>query len=163
MSSTTALWNVLYRHDVSNDLEALPAGFPVTFIHGTEDVTAPLEPIKGCADTRPTWRLIELRGVDHHPWLRRPAACAALLADVLVSIDEARPASTFQPAPRSARVGWARGSRAFARAGGHRRNPRSDLRYGNDTNDIQDGRSEEDEKPSGDLEGYLPTTDRGGR
>jgi len=79
MSSTTSLWNVLYRRDVTLDLDALPEDLPVVFIHGTDDATAPIDAIRRLVDGRPGRRLIELAGVDHHPWLRNPAECAELI------------------------------------------------------------------------------------
>ncbi|NOY56141.1 MAG: alpha/beta hydrolase [Actinobacteria bacterium] len=79
MSSTTSLWNVLYRRDITLDLDALPEDLPVVFIHGTDDTTAPIDAIRRLADGRPHRRLIELAGVDHHPWLRDPTGCAGLI------------------------------------------------------------------------------------
>jgi pimeloyl-ACP methyl ester carboxylesterase len=76
MSSTTSLWNVLYRRDVTLDLDALPEDLPVVFIHGTDDATAPIDSIRGLVDGRLSSQLVELIGVDHHPWLRCPAECA---------------------------------------------------------------------------------------
>ncbi len=85
MSSTTSLWNVLYRRDPRIDVAALPDDLPVTFIHGTDDGTAPIDEVRRLVSGRPAWRLIELDGVDHHPWLRDPVTCA-----------EAIPVSNFQ-------------------------------------------------------------------
>jgi len=76
MSSTTSLWNVLYRRDVTFDLNALPEDLPVLFIHGTDDATAPIGSIRGLVDGRRRSQLVELVGVDHHPWLRHPTECA---------------------------------------------------------------------------------------
>lgn len=81
MSSTTSLWNVLYRRDVAADLDAVPDDLPVVFIHGTKDTTAPISPIRRLVKGLSSRQLIELVGVDHHPWLRRPAECVeAILA-----------------------------------------------------------------------------------
>lgn len=79
MSSTTSLWNVLYRHDVRIDATALPKGLPVLFIHGTADTTAPIHQIQRLVQERDSWRLVELSGVDHHPWLRQPETCTELI------------------------------------------------------------------------------------
>jgi len=79
MSSTTSLWNVLYRRNVTNDLDALPDELPVVFIHGTHDATAPIDPIRRLVEERSSRQLFELPGVDHHPWLRRPTECARLI------------------------------------------------------------------------------------
>ncbi|GMQ98126.1 MAG: alpha/beta fold hydrolase [Acidimicrobiia bacterium] len=80
MSSTTSLWNVLYRHDIRAEANALPEELPVVFIHGTNDTTAPISQIQRLVQERDSWRLIELNGVDHHPWLRQPETCAELIA-----------------------------------------------------------------------------------
>jgi len=79
MSSTTSLWNVLYRHDIRADANALPEDLPVLFIHGTNDTTAPIDQIRRLVAERESWRLVELKGVDHHPWLRQPETCAELI------------------------------------------------------------------------------------
>lgn len=79
MSSTTSLWNVVNRRDITVDLDALPEDLSVVFIHGTDDATAPIDPIRRLAEKRPNWRLLELAGVDHHPWLRHPTACAEMI------------------------------------------------------------------------------------
>ncbi len=79
MSSTTSLWNVLYRRDVRGDADALPEDLPVRFIHGTADTTAPIDQIRDLAAQRASWSLVELSGVDHHPWLRQPEVCAGLI------------------------------------------------------------------------------------
>ncbi|MFV1960994.1 MAG: alpha/beta fold hydrolase [Acidimicrobiia bacterium] len=80
MSSTTSLWNVLYRHDIRTETSALPEELPVLFIHGTDDTTAPIDQIRRLTYERDGWRLVELKGVDHHPWLRQPETCAELIA-----------------------------------------------------------------------------------
>lgn len=81
MSSTTSLWEVIYRHDVNADLERLPPDLPVSFIHGDADTTAPIEPVKAMLRRRPNTDLLVLAGVDHHPWLRQPARCAAVVTE----------------------------------------------------------------------------------
>ena len=93
MSSTTSLWNVLYRRDVADDLNAVPHNLPVVFIHGTEDATAPIEPIRRLVDGRPNRKLIELVDVDHHPWLRRPARCV----ESILNAAGVSPPATVEP------------------------------------------------------------------
>lgn len=80
MSSTTSLWEVLYRHDPAEDLRKLPPHLPVLFIHGDRDATAPVETVRQLVDLHPRARLVEFQGVDHHPWLRSPGDCAAAIA-----------------------------------------------------------------------------------
>jgi pimeloyl-ACP methyl ester carboxylesterase len=75
MSSTTSLWEVLYRHDLVPDVAALPSDVPVHCIHGTADETAPADGLRVLAAGRANWRPLFLDGIDHHPWLRRPHFC----------------------------------------------------------------------------------------
>jgi len=91
MSSTTSLWNVLYRRDAVDDLDALAPDLPVTFIHGTKDDTAPIDSIRAVTDGYENRKLIELEGVDHHPWLRAPGACATAIVDAGHAIQTAPP------------------------------------------------------------------------
>jgi len=93
MSSTTSLWNVLYRRDVTLDFDALPENLRVVFIHGTEDATAPIDTIRALVKRRPSSRLVELAGVDHHPWLRLPSQVGAVITS----------AGTHRPRPPMAR------------------------------------------------------------
>lgn len=82
MSSTTSLWEVLYRHDLAVDADALPATVPVLCLHGNDDTTAPLGGVRDLASGRPNWQVRCLDGGDHHPWLRDPHACAAAVSDI---------------------------------------------------------------------------------
>lgn len=83
MSSTTSLWDVLYRHDLGLDVAALPSDMPVHGVHGTADDTAPAEGLRALAAGRANWQTLFLDGVDHHPWLRRPHLCHHTLARAL--------------------------------------------------------------------------------
>lgn len=83
MSSTTSLWEVLYRHDLDLDVAALPSDIPVHCVHGTADSTAPAEGLRMLAMGQSNWRPLFLDGVDHHPWLRRPHFCHHALARTL--------------------------------------------------------------------------------
>ena len=87
-SSTSSLWEVVYRYDAAEDLKRLPAHIGMLFIHGDEDVMAPVAAIQRLSASQPRWRLRVLPGVDHHPFLRDPPGCLALI-DALVSSDNA--------------------------------------------------------------------------
>ena len=78
-SSTSSLWEVVYRYDVAQDLRNLPTRIGVLFIHGELDVMAPLPHIEELAAEGSRWRLRVLRGVDHHPFLRDPDGCLATI------------------------------------------------------------------------------------
>ena len=86
LSSTTSLWEVLYRHDFKTCADALPNTLEVYCLHGTADGTAPVEGIQRLAAGRANWVTELLPGVDHHPWLRRPDACRRLLAQARSTI-----------------------------------------------------------------------------
>lgn len=83
MSSTTSLWNVLYRHDLSVDVDALSIHMIVDCLHGVDDETAPAEGLRVLARERPNWHTQFLEGVDHHPWLRMPIQCHDVLTNAL--------------------------------------------------------------------------------
>lgn len=71
-SSTSTMWEGVYRHDVADDVARLPSELPVLFIHGDEDRTAPLAGVATLAALRPRSTLRVLHGGDHHLLLRRP-------------------------------------------------------------------------------------------
>lgn len=80
LSSTTSLWEVLYRHDFKACADVLPDTHRVYCLHGTTDGTAPVEGIQRLAAGRGNWVTELLPRFDHHPWLRRLDACRRLLA-----------------------------------------------------------------------------------
>ncbi len=82
-SSTSSLWDVVYRYDITVDLERLPARIRPLFIHGDEDIMAPVNAIKQLVSEHRTWRLVTQPGVDHHPFLRQPIRCLALIEAIL--------------------------------------------------------------------------------
>lgn len=79
LSSTSTLWEGVYRHDVARDADRLRNEVPVLCLHGDQDVTAPLEYVRRLIGSRTRWRLRVLTGVDHHPLLRDPAGCLAAI------------------------------------------------------------------------------------
>lgn len=72
-SSTSTMWEGVYRHDVADDIARLPSELPVLFVHGDQDRTAPLAGVATLAALHPRSALRVLRGGDHHLLLRRPA------------------------------------------------------------------------------------------
>ena len=77
------------------------AGVPRSFVfpHGVDDATAPIHLIRRLSLRRSGRRLIELTGVDHHPWLRRPADCTE---PILATAGVAYPASADPSVAHSA-------------------------------------------------------------
>jgi pimeloyl-ACP methyl ester carboxylesterase len=82
-SSTSSLWEVVYRYNVEVDLLRLPNDIAIQFIHGDMDVTAPVEPIQELVEHRSNWKLDVLPGLDHHPFLKAPDACLRLITSVV--------------------------------------------------------------------------------
>jgi len=83
LSSTTSMWEVLYRHDLAEEASALPAELPVLCLHGALDNSAPFDGVLRLAAGRLNWHVTLLEGVDHHPWLRQPGRCYEAIADAL--------------------------------------------------------------------------------
>lgn len=75
VSSTSSLWEVLYRHDLHAEADATARLLPVLMLHGSADLTAPLAEAERMAAGRASWAIRVLGGVDHHPWLRAPREC----------------------------------------------------------------------------------------
>ena len=75
VSSTSSLWEALYRHDLRVEAEATAQILPVLMLHGSADLTALLAGAQALATARPMWEMQVLGGVDHHPWLRAPHQC----------------------------------------------------------------------------------------
>ncbi len=78
-SSTSSLWEVVYRYDAADELRQLGDHARVLMIHGRGDDIAPFAAIEQLADERPGWTLIELDGLDHHPFLRSPNQCLTFI------------------------------------------------------------------------------------
>lgn len=83
LSSTSTIWDGVYRHDVARDVDRLPGQLPVVCLHGGQDVTAPLEYVRQLTEGRPQCRLRVLPDVDHHPLLRDPAGCIAVIQEFI--------------------------------------------------------------------------------
>ena len=79
-ASTSSLWDVVYRHDVADDLRILEPVHNVLCIHGSDDIMAPLAPVRALAEAFSNVQLCVLEGLDHHPFLREPERCCELIA-----------------------------------------------------------------------------------
>ena len=101
VSSTSSLWEALYRHDLRAEAEATAQILPVLMLHGGADLTAPLAGAQELAATRSTWEMRVLGGVDHHPWLRVPHECMQHIEQWLSRLGEQAPVN---PAEQSARA-----------------------------------------------------------
>jgi pimeloyl-ACP methyl ester carboxylesterase len=96
VSSTSSLWEALYRHDLRAEAEATAQTLPVLMLHGSADLTAPLAGAQELAATRSTWEMRVLDGVDHHPWLRAPHECLQHIEQWLSRLAERAPASPVE-------------------------------------------------------------------
>lgn len=94
VSSTSSLWEALYRHDLRVEAEATAQILPVLMLHGSLDLTAPLDGAQALATARSMWEMRVLEGVDHHPWLRAPHACLQHIEQWLSSVGELPPRIT---------------------------------------------------------------------
>lgn len=79
-SSTSSLWELLYRYDLGADADRLPDALPVLCLHGDGDRTAPLAGVRALVARHPQWRLEVVVGADHNLPLGRPDAVRGALA-----------------------------------------------------------------------------------
>ena len=79
-SSTSSLWEVVYRYNSADDLRRISDKVDVVFVHGESDLVAPVEASRQLVKCHPSWYLHILPGVDHHPFLRDPVRCLELIA-----------------------------------------------------------------------------------
>jgi pimeloyl-ACP methyl ester carboxylesterase len=96
VSSTSSLWEVLYRHDLRAEAETMAQLLPVLLLHGSADLTAPLAGAQALATAQPTWEMRVLDGVDHHPWLRAPNECMRSIEQWLSRLDEQAPVNPVE-------------------------------------------------------------------
>lgn len=88
-SSTSTLWEAVYRFDVFRAADALPRQLPVTLLHGALDKTAPLSGVQELIRNYPDWTLRILEGGDHHTLLRNPDWTLAAIRDFLTGSSSA--------------------------------------------------------------------------
>lgn len=105
VSSTSSLWEALYRHDQRAEAAATAQILPVLMLHGSADLTAPLAGARELAAARSTWELRVLGGVDHHPWLRVPHECLQHIEQWLSRLGEQAPVSPAEQCARAAGLG----------------------------------------------------------
>jgi len=79
-SSTSSLWEVVYRYDAAVDLQVLVPTTKLLLIHGDGDLMAPVKSVQYLAARFPNLELRILDGVDHHPFIRDPEMCQDLIA-----------------------------------------------------------------------------------
>jgi len=79
-SSTSSLWEVVYRYDAAVDLQALVPTTRLLLIHGSDDLMAPVKSVEELAAHFPNLELAVLEGLDHHPFLREPEKCRDIIA-----------------------------------------------------------------------------------
>ncbi len=64
-SSTSTMWEVIYRYDLTADFGHLPSAMSVTFLHGDRDETAPLRRIRELGRLRPSATIAVREGAEH--------------------------------------------------------------------------------------------------
>lgn len=60
-SSTSTMWEVIYRHDLAADLTRIPADIPLLCLHGDHDTSAPLDRMRALHALHPNPRFLYLR------------------------------------------------------------------------------------------------------
>lgn len=88
VSSTSSLWEVLYKHDLRVDANTAAQMLPALLLHGSADLTAPLAGGEEIAALHSNWEMHVLDGVDHHPWLRAPRECLQHIESWLARLRE---------------------------------------------------------------------------
>lgn len=82
-SSTSSLWEVIYRHDLAVDANLLKSNLGVHCIHGSKDTTAPVESVRRLCMNHANWQLHTLEATDHHPLLRDTKICLQLMSNAI--------------------------------------------------------------------------------
>src|SRR3989339_735582 len=88
-SSTSSLWEAVYRYNLARDAARLRRGVPVLFLHGDRDTTAPLAGVFDLRNGRTDWEIRTIPGADHHPFLRDTATCLQAIAGPTVAASSA--------------------------------------------------------------------------
>lgn len=83
LSSTSSLWNVLYRYDLDKEANALAPHISVTCIHAADDKTAPLVGVARLVDRYDNWELITLMQGGHHPWFSQTERLWQIIEETL--------------------------------------------------------------------------------
>ncbi len=81
MSSITSLWNILYRRDLTNDAQEISPNIDVLCIHAIDDDTAPYAETAALVGKMENWKIRQIDGARHHPWLLNTQACLEAIKD----------------------------------------------------------------------------------
>jgi pimeloyl-ACP methyl ester carboxylesterase len=79
-SSTSTMWEVIYRHDLAADVVRLPSSMPMLCLHGDADESAPLDRMRELQILHPNCVIRVYPGADHQlplhhsPWVRAQIA-----------------------------------------------------------------------------------------
>ncbi|MDQ6925109.1 MAG: alpha/beta hydrolase, partial [Candidatus Eremiobacteraeota bacterium] len=91
-SSTSTMWEVIYRHDLAADVARVPAGIPFLCLHGDHDESAPLDRMLTLRTLHPNCEVRVYPGADHQLPIRHPAwVREQIAAAVVVTAPGARP------------------------------------------------------------------------
>ncbi len=71
-SSTSTMWEVIYRYDLTTDLRRLPPTLPMLCLHGDRDESAPLDRMRALQALHPNCDIRVYPGADHQLPLRQP-------------------------------------------------------------------------------------------
>ncbi len=71
-SSTSTMWEVIYRYDLTTDVRRLSPALPVLCLHGDRDESAPLDRMRTLQALHPNCEIRVYPGGDHQLPLRQP-------------------------------------------------------------------------------------------
>ena len=82
-SSTSTMWEAIYRHDLTDDIARVPARIPFVCLHGDRDTSAPLDRMRAVQGLHPNCVIRVYPGADHQlplrhaEWVREQLVTAA--------------------------------------------------------------------------------------
>lgn len=86
LSSTSTLWQVIYRYDPAPDLGRVAMRIPVRLVHDVDDGTAPYDNVRELTARMSGTTLRTASGGSHHIWVRRPDVCLETIRGTLQAL-----------------------------------------------------------------------------
>lgn len=98
-SSTSTMWEVIYRHDLAADVARVPARIPLLCLHGDADESAPLGRMRTLQALHPDCVIRVHPGADHQLPLRHPEWVREQIASVVEGAGARAPARRSPTSP----------------------------------------------------------------
>lgn len=87
LSSTSSLWNVLYRYDLDKEANAVAQNLGVICIHAKDDASAPLFGVSQLVERHETWELVVLEQGGHHLWFSQTQSCWRIINECIAQCE----------------------------------------------------------------------------